>query len=90
MAFNTFHGCREDAYDSLGIRVIYEERKDDPDILGFIDIGLNADNAFNEYVADYAKNGYENEDASARQPGRQASPREMVTSYSRQISRISS
>ena len=34
---HTFHGCREDAYDSLGIRVIYEERKDDPDILGFID-----------------------------------------------------
>ena len=32
---------------SLGIRVIYEERKDDPDILGFIEIGLNADNAFN-------------------------------------------
>lgn len=63
---HTFHGCREDAYDSLGIRVIYEERKDDPDILGFIDIGLNADNAFNEYVADYAKNGYENEDAAAK------------------------
>ena len=63
---HTFHGCREDAYDSLGIRVIYEERKDDPDILGFIDIGLNADNAFNEYVADYAKNGDENEDAAAK------------------------
>lgn len=63
---HTFHGCREDAYDSLGIRVIYEERKDDPDILGFIDIGLNADNEFNEYVADYAKNGYENEDAAAK------------------------
>ena len=63
---HTFHGCQEDAYDSLGIRVIYEERKDDPDILGFIDIGLNADNAFNEYVADYAKNGYENEDAAAK------------------------
>lgn len=63
---HTFHGCREDAYDSLGIRVIYEEKKDDPDILGFIDIGLNADNAFNEYVADYAKNGYENEDAAAK------------------------
>ena len=63
---HTFHGCREDAYDSLGIRVIYEERKDDPDILGFIDIGLNADNAFNEYVADYAKNGYEDEDAAAK------------------------
>lgn len=63
---HTFHGCREDAYDSLGIRVIYEERKDNPDILGFIDIGLNADNAFNEYVADYAKNGYENEDAAAK------------------------
>lgn len=63
---HTFHGCREDSYDSLGIRVIYEERKDDPDILGFIDIGLNADNAFNEYVADYAKNGYENEDAAAK------------------------
>ena len=63
---HTFHGCREDAYDSLGIRVIYEERKDNPDILGFIDIGFNADNAFNEYVADYAKNGYENEDAAAK------------------------
>lgn len=63
---HTFHGCREDAYDSLSIRVIYEERKDNPDILGFIDIGLNADNAFNEYVADYAKNGYENEDAAAK------------------------
>ncbi len=62
---HTFHGCREDAYDSLGIRVIYEERKDNPDILGFIDIGLNADNAFNEYVADYAKNGYANEDDAA-------------------------
>ena len=37
---HTFHGCREDAYDSLGIRVIYEERKDNPDILGFIDIVL--------------------------------------------------
>ncbi len=63
---HTFHGCREDAYDSLGIRVIYEERKDDPDILGFIDIGLNADNAFNEYVADYAKNGYTDENAAAQ------------------------
>lgn len=63
---HTFHGCREDAYDSLGIRVIYEERKDNPDILGFIDIGLNADNAFNEYVADYAKNGYTDENAAAQ------------------------
>ncbi len=63
---HTFHGCREDAYDSLGIRVIYEERKDDPDILGFIDIGLNADIAFNEYVADYAANGYADEDAAAQ------------------------
>ena len=64
-ATHTFHGCRQDAYDSLGIRVIYEERKNSPDILGFIDIGLNADNAFNEYVKDYAKNGYANEDAAA-------------------------
>lgn len=63
---HTFHGCREDTYDSLGIRVIYEERKDNPDILGFIDIGLNADNAFNEYVADYAKNGYTDENAAAQ------------------------
>lgn len=55
---NTFHGCRQDAYDSLGIRVIYEERKYSSDILGFIDIGLNADNAFNAYVNDYEKNGY--------------------------------
>lgn len=63
---HTFHGCRDDAYDSLGIRVIYAERKDNPDILGFIDIGLNADNAFNEYVADYAKNGYTDENAAAQ------------------------
>lgn len=63
---HTFHGCREDAYDSLGIRVIYEERKNNPKILGFIDIGLNADNAFNEYVADYAKNGYADENSAAQ------------------------
>lgn len=63
---HTFHGCRQDAYDSMGIRVIYEERKNNPDILGFIDIGLNADNAFNEYVADYAKNGYTDENEAAQ------------------------
>ena len=42
-------------------------KKDNPDILGFIDIGLNADNAFNEYVADYAKNGYTDEMQRHRQ-----------------------
>ena len=62
----TFHGCRTDAYDTLGIRAIWEERKNDPNVIGFIDIGLNADNAFNEYVADYANNGYSSKDEAAR------------------------
>lgn len=62
----TFTGYRTDAYDSLGIRVIYEERKNDDGILGFIDIGKNADNAFNAYAADYANNGYSSADEAAK------------------------
>lgn len=62
----TFTSYRTDSYDSEGIRVIYEERKDDDGILGFIDIGKNADAAFNAYVDDYAANGYESRDAAAQ------------------------
>lgn len=63
---HTFHGCRQDAYDSLGIRLIYEERITDDRILGFIDIGKMADDAFNAYTADYAKNGYDSADDAAQ------------------------
>lgn len=63
---HTFNGWRQDDYDALGIRVIYEERKDDPNILGFIEIGKNADAAFNAYVADYAANGHASADEAAQ------------------------
>ncbi len=62
----TFTSYRTDSYDSEGIRVIYEERKNDEGILGFIDIGKNADAAFNAYVDDYEANGYESRDAAAQ------------------------
>ncbi len=62
----TFTAYRTDSYDSEGIRVIYEERKNEEGILGFIDIGKNADAAFNAYVDDYAANGYASRDAAAQ------------------------
>ena len=52
----TFSGVRTDDYDNetYGIRSIYNNMKDDPNILGFVDIGQMAVDAFNAYVADGA------------------------------------
>lgn len=52
----TFSGVRTDDYDNetYGIRSIYNNMKDNPNILGFVDIGQMAVDAFNAYVADGA------------------------------------
>jgi hypothetical protein len=60
---NTFDSYRKDSYDNI-VREIYEERKDE--LAGFIDIGKNADTAFNAYVNDYAANGYSSKDEAAQ------------------------
>ena len=63
---NTFNSWRQDAYD-VQLRAIAEERAEsDPNYLGFVEIGKNADAAFNAYVADYAANGYASADAAAQ------------------------
>ncbi len=54
---NVFDAYRKDEYDVI-VRNIYEERKDSGSVIGFVDIGKNADTAFNAYVDDYAANGY--------------------------------
>lgn len=59
----TFDSYRKDTYDNI-VRAIYEERKSE--LSGFVDIGKNADTAFNAYVDDYAANGYESRDAAAQ------------------------
>ena len=65
-ATNTFNTWRQDAYD-VQLRAIAEERAEsDPNYLGFVEIGKNADAAFNAYVADYAANGYASADAAAQ------------------------
>ncbi len=55
----TFKGVRGDNYDNI-VRKIYTERTTeggqyfDPNVIGFIDIGQMADDAFNAYVAEGA------------------------------------
>lgn len=60
---NTFNSYRQDSYDVI-IRNIYETRKNE--LAGFVEIGKNADAAFNAYVADYAANGYSSKDEAAQ------------------------
>lgn len=62
---HTFNTWRQDSYDNI-VRQIAEVRAaNDPNYLGFVEIGKNADEAFNAYVADYAENGYDSEKAAA-------------------------
>lgn len=62
-AAQTFNGWRQDDYDKI-VRKIYEERttiggeKYDANIVGFVEIGKNADASFNAYVDDYEAKGY--------------------------------
>ncbi len=60
---HTFTGYRQEPYDVI-IRQIYEERQDE--LVGFLEIGKNADAAFNAYVANYEAKGYETMDEAAQ------------------------
>ena len=70
-ATQTFNGWRQDDYDKI-VRKIYEERttaggeKYDANIVGFVEIGKNADASFNAYVDDYEANGHASRDEAAK------------------------
>lgn len=63
---NTFDSYRTDGYETVVRSVASQRAKNDPDYLGFVEIGKNADAAFNAYVKDYEKNGYASADAAAQ------------------------
>lgn len=62
----TFDSYRRDAYDVITRKVADFRAKNDPNYLGFVEIGMNADKIFNAYIDDYKKNGYESRDAAAQ------------------------
>ena len=62
----TFDSYRRDTYDVIVRKVAAQRAQQDPDYLGFVEIGQNADAIFNAYVADYAANGYASREAAAR------------------------
>lgn len=70
-ATQTFNGWRQDEYDNI-VRKIYEERtteggeKYDEKIVGFVEIGKNADASFNAYVDDFAANNHASRDDAAK------------------------
>lgn len=61
-----FSGKRTDAYDNIARRVAEERAANDPNYIGFVDIGERADAAFNAYVNDYAANGYASREDAAK------------------------
>ena len=63
---HTFNSYRKDSYDNIVREVAAERAASDPNYLGFVEIGKNADAAFNAYVADYEANGYASADAAAQ------------------------
>ena len=63
---NSFDSYRRDSYETIVRRVASQRKTKDENYLGFVEIGKNADAAFNAYVADYAKNGYASKDAAAQ------------------------
>ena len=65
-ATNTFNGWRQDSGDPITRKVAEERAASDPNYLGFVEIGKNADAAFNAFVSDYAKNSYDSADAAAQ------------------------
>ena len=62
----TFDSYRRDSYETVVRRVAAEREQNDENYLGFVEIGKNADEIFNAYVADYAANGYASADAAAQ------------------------
>ena len=65
-ATNTFNSYRTDSYETIVRKVSDQRAANDANYLGFVEIGKNADAAFNAYVADYIKNGYASKDAAAK------------------------
>lgn len=63
---NTFDSYRKDSYETVVRRVADQRAASDDNYLGFVEIGKNADAAFNAYVKDYEKNGYASADAAAQ------------------------
>lgn len=63
---NTFDSYRRDSYETIVRKVAAQRETSDDNYLGFVEIGMNADAAFNAYVADYAANGYASKDAAAQ------------------------
>ena len=63
---HTFDSYRKDSYETIVRRVAGQRATSDADYLGFVEIGKNADAAFNAYIADYAAHGYASEDAAAQ------------------------
>ena len=63
---NTFNSYRKDSYETVVRKVADQRAQNDENYLGFVEIGQNADAAFNAYVADYATNGYSNANAAAQ------------------------
>lgn len=67
-----FDNWRRDEYDNI-VRRIYEERttaggeKYDANVVGFVEIGKNADDSFNAYIKDYAANGFASQDEAAQE-----------------------
>ena len=63
---NTFDSYRKDSYETIVRKVAAQRAESDANYIGFVEIGKNADAAFNAYVADYAANGYATADAAAQ------------------------
>ena len=61
-----FTSYRTDKYDQIARQIAEERSKNDPNYLGFVDIGKLADAAFNAYVDDYAANSYESRNAAGQ------------------------
>lgn len=62
----TFDSYRRDTYDVVARKVAAERSKSDPNYLGFVEIGKNADAIFNAYVADFKANGYASREEAAQ------------------------
>ncbi len=63
---HTFDSYRRDSYDKVIRSIDVVRAKYDDNYIGFVEIGMNADAAFNAYVSDYARNGYANANAAAQ------------------------
>ena len=61
-----FDSYRRDRYDVLTRKIADERAANDPEYLGFVEIGKNADAIFNAYVDDWKANGHANRDEAAR------------------------